>query len=127
MARSTASSTRTKAFDRRVRLSAKAKRVLVTRNMTDIMRAKGIKRAARHVGQSIYDYDVAPHLRPVAILAAWIAQNGGHKTVTKADMQVAQHHINGIKPIPQHMLVPKLPAALRSETSDSLPVPQKAK
>ena len=106
---------RTAAFDRRVRAAGAAKRCLVSRNMTEIFRGLGVKRSAKQVGASIYDFDVAPHLRPVIILAAWLCQRRGRKTVSVEDMQRAQHHINGIRKLPMELLVAKVPAAMRTK------------
>merc|ERR1719321_1536615 len=107
-------SKKTPEFTKKLRAKYRAKRSLVSRNMTEIFRARGVKRAAKHVGNAIYDYDVTPHLCRMITLALYLCQIQGYKTVKKTHMQAAQHFINGIKPIPPEMLVMKVPMAMRT-------------
>lgn len=70
-------------------------RILVNRNIRNIMQEIGITRAARGVGVSVYDNSAVPLSQRIVILAAKRAQLCGLKTVREVDIYEASLVLNG--------------------------------
>ena len=100
-----------------LRRACRKKRILVTRNMAELLRLAGIKRTSKHVGNAIYDNEVTTHLVPISVLAAFVCMLGGHKTVQPYHLEHSMRHLFGIEPMPAWMMTGKAPPAHRKKPS----------
>jgi hypothetical protein len=76
-----------------------------------VLRDLGVKRSARHVGESVFDYDALEAIAPVMTLSVYVAQICGFRTVHPCHISMAAGHINGKKrltpEIIEGLIVPK--------------------
>lgn len=64
-------------------------RIMVPRNIRNIMKNAKVKRAAKGVGIAVYDTNVAPAMKAICTLALFITQLHGRRTITEAVMHQA--------------------------------------
>ena len=86
------------------RSAYRAKRMLVGRATTHLMRDAGIKRTSKNVAQAIYDHSVTPEIHQIHKIAACHAQLHDRKTIKEHDMQVAMEMINDVTAFPEFKL-----------------------
>jgi histone H3/H4 len=79
----------------------RAKRMLVGRATTSLLRAGGIKRASKNVAQAIYDNSVTTEMIKIHKVAACLAQLHGRKTIKDTDMQMGADLVCNGKKLPK--------------------------
>ena len=74
---------------KRSKIKLTSKRMVVHRNMRQLLARKGIERSSRGVGVGIYDNFSVPLLEQIIPLAMWFTQQQGRKTVRHDAMEKA--------------------------------------
>ena len=110
MVKSTQKSSGTHEEDLRKKL--RDSRILVSRNMKELCKDQGMKRVSSYVGTSLYDHDIAPILSNAELLACYLSQIHGHKTIQEWMLIAAVRHILNIEPLSKELMTPRLPRNL---------------
>jgi hypothetical protein len=81
-----------------------AHRPFTSKDINKTMRDAGIARAGKYVGESVFDNDALASVVPILILAMYIAQSTGYRTVHPCHIEMAHRHIYNIEQLPTRVL-----------------------